>query len=762
MLLPANQDDPFAEFKVTFFEECAELLTDMEQQLAVLEGGNHDSEVLNAIFRAVHSIKAGAAAFSFDRMVTFTHKFETMLDKLRDGNMPINEHLFKVLFKSFDILSDLVGFAQEGQKVSAEFGAEELELIKGCISGEGFEFADAAGEDAPAQTEEPAPVVTVDVVVTSHEERAPVPATKNVGQDTPSERYRIDFTPKYAMYRNANEPLLIIRELETLGDLEVLCDLSSLPPIAEMEPEDAYLSWVFALTTDEGRDAIDEVFEFVVDDCDLVIVEIDDVGNIVDVGVTTSSGRSGEGYGFFEEEQAAIITEGLDACFKDAAIKEPEPSAPVQTEARQAPVVAPATTKPDALKATLAKVSSIRVDIDRVDKLVNMVGELVITQSMLAQEFDNVAGLNNKNVEVGMEDLANHTREMQDNVMAIRMQPVKSVFSRMPRLVRDISTKLSKKVKLVTTGEDTEVDKTVVEELSDPLTHMIRNSLDHGMEMPADRIAQGKPEEGVVHLSAEHRGGRIIIEVTDDGAGINREVVRRKAIEKGLIEADAEMSDSEIDSLIFEPGFSTADEVTALSGRGVGMDVVRRNIQSLGGRVSVQSYPGRGTRFQLTLPLTLAVLDGMIVEVGTEKYVIPINNIIETVRPRREQIESLVTGGTVMEIRGDYVRVVQLSQVFGLEGEATDIENSLVVIAEADGGKTIGIAVDRLVGQQQVVIKSLEANYLPVEGISSATILGNGNVCLILDVDDLGEMDKRYGDPGGGTPKSGTRAAAAE
>lgn len=325
--------------------------------------------------------------------------------------------------------------------------------------------------------------------------------------------------------------------------------------------------------------------------------------------------------------------------------------------------------------------------------------------------------------------------------MAIRAQPVKSVFSRMPRLVRELTASLGKKARLIMSGEETEVDKTVTERIGDPLTHMIRNSADHGLESPEERLAAGKPEEGTIHLSAFHRGGRIFIEVKDDGAGINREVVERKAIEKGLIAPDSNLCDEEIDNLIFMPGFSTAESVTNVSGRGVGMDVVRKNIQSLGGRISVTSNPGKGTKFSLSLPLTLAVMDGMVIEIGPEKYVLPLANIIQTLRPVDEEVNNLPNGTSVLMFRGEYIPIVPLYQVFDIKEAIHNPCEGLVVVVEGDGGILIGLMVDELVNQQQVVIKSLESNYEQIEGVSGATILGNGHVSLIIDIASIQEMD---------------------
>jgi len=737
-MLPAEHDDPFAQFKATFFEECSELLADMEQYLADMESGAFENETLHAIFRAVHSIKAGAGAFSFSRLVEFSHKFEYLLDELREGKLEVSPELVETLFRGFDVLSDLIGFAQNGEIAEDTYGQDALERIEGYLAGNGAEVG----------VSEPTP----EAVSASNGNDNSTPSDKN---ETSGTHFRIEFTPREAMYRHANEPLLIIRELKELGRTETVVDTSRLPSLQAMEPEDAYLSWVFDLWTEYKREDVDEVFEFVIDDCDLTIVTLDQSNEVVSVDVSPGAPKSeDDGFGFFVDDEAmkegavsAAIAEavkntvessventGAQPTASAAASKSPvsvTAKAPVKTDAA-VPVKAPAS---GGLKA-----ASIRVEVDRVDRLVNMVGELVITQSMLAQEVENGEGGATDRVASGMDELSMHIRELQENVMSIRMQPVKSVFSRMPRIVRDVSKKLNKKVKLVTVGEDTEVDKTVIEELADPLTHMIRNSLDHGLETPEERAEAGKAEEGIIRLSAEHRGGRIVIEIIDDGRGINREKVLSLAKEKGVVAEDAQLTENEIDNLIFAPGFSTAEEVTDLSGRGVGMDVVRRNIQSLGGRVSVQSFPGRGTRFQLTLPLTLAVLDGMIVGVADQKFVIPINSIIETVRPPKKDVERMVDGSSVIRIRGEYISVLPVSRIFGLDGGEQDPSQGLVILAETEGGRVVGLLVDELAGQQQVVIKSLETNYRAVEGVASATILGDGSVCLILDIDGLTAM----------------------
>ncbi|MBE7637711.1 chemotaxis protein CheA [Sneathiella sp. P13V-1] len=663
--------DDFDQFKVTYFAECSELLSDVETQLSELSSGSSDPEVLHAIFRAVHTIKAGAGAFKFTQLAEFSHEFEALLDRMRTGKIAVTEDGVSLLFRAADILAAMVESAENEETLSEDFGRQVLDEILKIVKG-----------GAAPQPSTPSPTETADE-----------PEDKPEGKTA----YKIIFAPKAELFKHANEPLLIVRELKTLGTLTSTASLEKLPALKAMDGEEAYISWIFHLTTEASLDDVEEVFEFVTEDCDLSI-------------------------------------EAVEADLEEQTSVEDEKQTDQQPEKVSSQQNTPTATVPAASKGA-AKVSSIRVDLDRIDRLVNMVGELVITQSMLSQQTNDLPTEKMPNMIRGLEELALHTRELQESVMAIRMQPVKSVFSRIPRLVRDLSNKLNKKVVLNTVGENTEVDKTVIEEISDPITHMIRNSLDHGLEGPEERVKAGKPETGVITLSAEHRGGRIVITIADDGRGINRKAVLSRALERGLISEGAQLSDDEIDNMIFAPGFSTAEQVTDISGRGVGMDVVRRNIQALGGRVSIQSTPGQGSRFTMTLPLTLAVMDGMIVEAGGEKYVIPIPNIVESLRPERDALKRLPNGQKLVRIRGHYIPLCPLYQVFNIPNARKDPAKALVVLVESEEFGTVGIVVDQLIGQQQVVIKSLENNYRPVNGISAATILGNGKVAPILDIE---------------------------
>jgi two-component system, chemotaxis family, sensor kinase CheA len=512
------------------------------------------------------------------------------------------------------------------------------------------------------------------------------PATPNAGERI----WKIIFTPHATLCCTGNEPLLILRELGRLGRMELTSNIDRIPELSMLDPTSLYIGWAITLTTEKPEHDIHEVFEFVTDHCDLTITDV--------------------------TPAAAVV----------AAVKEATATPKSAVSAETASHGAGQTT-------------SIRVDLEKVDRLVNMVGELVITEAMLRAQTRDLSEDHFAGILRGIEELSQHTRELQEAVMSVRMQPVKSIFSRMPRIVRDISAQLGKDIRLVTSGENTEVDKTVIEQLSDPLMHMIRNSCDHGVETPEKRTAQGKQAQGTIHLSANHRGGRIIIEIQDDGAGINRERVLGKAREKGLVAADATPTDDEIDNMIFMAGFSTAETVTNVSGRGVGMDVVRRNIEGMGGTVRVTNSPNKGSLFTVSLPLTLAILDGMIVRVGAEKYIIPITSIIETLRPRAEEVRRVDGHSDVINVRGEFISVVYLHRSFNIRGAEHDPSKALVVLVES-GTKKMGLVVDELIGQQQVVIKSLEANADPVKGVSGATILGDGRVSLILEINELGHM----------------------
>lgn len=778
--------DALEEFKQTYFQECDELLGDLESHLMALQDGETEVETLHAAFRAIHSIKGGAGAFGFDRLVSFSHTFETVLDLMREGKVAPSEECVGIVVRAGDIVADLVAAARNGEEPAADFGADVLDQLAAIAGEEGAaEGADAGGEDAADDVDEieftPIPVDLDGDGGDGGDAEAQDDADEAAAPPAASERFRITFRPAKTMFTRAHEPLIFVRELRGLGGVTTTADVSDLPDLAELDPEAAYIGWTFELKTAAGRQAVEEVFEFVIDDCDLTIEAIDENGQ----PVSTDPGEGGEPQPDAPAEpqpdapaepqpeeptppaaEAAPETpempetpetpDTLETSDEPPAVPtaeaEPTPDEvePTPVEADSAPTAPTAGPKPAdksakeaaAPAAKASGVTAIRVDLDKIDRLVNMVGELVITQAMISQQSDPLLAERYPQLVQGLEQLHQHTRGLQDSVMAIRAQPVKSVFSRMPRLVRELSAQTGKKVKLVMSGESTEIDKTVIEQLNDPLTHMIRNAADHGVEAPDVREAAGKPAEGTIHLSAEQRGGRIVIQIADDGAGVNREKVRAKAIERNLIAADAKLSDEEIDNLIFLPGFSTADQISNISGRGVGMDVVKQNIQKLGGRVTVRSEPGKGSRMVMTLPLTLAVLDGMIVRVGDDHYVLALANIVESLLPHKDDLQPVAGGGTVLRIRGQYVEIVSLRRSFDMAPPA-DADQELIVIVEVEGGDQVGLVVDEIVGQQQVVIKSLEENFDPISGIGGATILGDGNVALILDVAGLRAVHKR-------------------
>jgi two-component system chemotaxis sensor kinase CheA len=682
-------DNPLAQFQQTYFEECAELLDALQSQLDLLSDGKADEETLHAIFRCVHSIKGGAGAFGFTTLVAFSHVFESMLDALREKQIAATGEVVALMLRASDALADIVAAAREAQPLPAEFAADITAALEELLLGAA---PDAGSDDHNTPDDQ---------------------AAGRADQAAGEVRYRIEFSPHSEMLQKANEPLLLVRQLHRLGGLHIEADSTRLPPLSEMDPEAAYLNWVFTLDTGAPQSAIHEVFEFVEDDCDLR------------VGV-------------------------LGASAPDAQAADPFP-VPAGRNA-QGPAAVPNAAAADIQTTAAPTVHSIRVDVDKVDRLVNLVGEMVITQAMLTEQSSLLPADQFPVLIQGIEALAQSARELQESVMAIRAQPVKSVFARMPRIVRDLAATLGKEVRIVTTGETTEIDKTVIEQLNDPLTHMIRNALDHGIELPDQRAAVGKPRQGTIHLAAAQQSGRIVIEVSDDGRGIDREKILAKARDRGLVAAGAVMTDEDIDNLIFTPAFSTADSVSSISGRGVGMDVVKRNVQSLGGRISVHTRLGTGSRFVMSLPLTLAVLDGMVVSVGSETYIIPLTAIIESLRPRPADIHPVVGRGDVLALRGEYVPLVYLHRRFAIENAITDPCHGIVIIVQSEGSGGMGVVVDELLGQQQVVVKSLEANYDPVDGISGATILGNGRVALILDITRLRDAD---GSGGAMRPEAG-------
>ncbi len=668
--------DPMAAIRETFFQECEEQLGELEAGLLLMENGTAEAETVNAVFRAVHSIKGGAGIFALDALVRFAHVFETALDRVRSGQMEASPPVLNLLLRAADVLADLVRAAREGGVADAAHVASLVVEFNQINSG----------------AKPPAP--------------APIP--------TPVQQWEIIFTPRPELYAKANETALLLRELQRLGEMRVVLNASRLPELAELEPEGAYLTWCITLEADCTAQAVRAVFEFVEDDCELEITQALPAEPALVPG-SIITGDNGFSFEFFPPVEA-----------EEEPAPEPEPARVVQK---------PPTQEVAAAAREEARTATIRVDLDRVDRMIDLVGELVINEAMLSQRVLEAGLARASGVAMALEELEHLTREIQDSVMAIRAQPVRSVFQRMPRLVREVAAQTGKQVRLVTEGEGTEVDKTVIERIADPLNHMIRNAIDHGLESPEKRLAAGKPAEGQVKLAAMHRSGRIVLEVSDDGGGINRARVKQKAIENGVIGPDAQLSDDEIDNLIFLPGFSTASTISDISGRGVGMDVVRQSVAALGGRISIASKPGLGSTFTLSLPLTLAVLDGMVVAACGHILIIPLGTIVETLKPKAADVFPLDNGINVLRLRGGYVPMVDVAVALGYSERRIDPEQSVALLVEGEGGLRAVLLVDAIHGQRQVVIKSLEANYRAVPGIAAATVMGDGRVALILDVD---------------------------
>jgi Chemotaxis protein histidine kinase and related kinases len=745
------------EIKEIFFQECEEQLAELETGLLALNDGDTDPETVNAVFRAVHSIKGGAGAFGLDDLVSFAHVFETTLDCLRSNKLDASSELLKCMLKSADVLADLTAAARDGGSVdparSSALVAELAAFANGtAVAAPSAPVAAAPVAAAPAPTDDsgfqPIPFSFDDF----GDEGDEAPAATEKADDLPV--YTVRFKPRSDLYAKGNEAVLLLRDLAKLGTMKVHCEHGDLPSIDQIDPEGAYFSWTIEIRTAATEADIRAVFEFAEWDCQLDVIpgpsQIDLAANDPEDALPMAPVPFD--LSLLDEEPAAIA-EAKAPAEETAAAPAPQPAAPPLRVVAETPSLAGETGAPDLplaaraladnersqsaaqVAAVPAAPQTIRVDLDRVDRLINLVGELVINQAMLAQSVVENETSGTSAINLGLEELQQLTREIQDSVMAIRAQPVKPVFQRMSRIVREIADMTGKTVRLVTEGENTEVDKTVIDKLAEPLTHMIRNAVDHGLETPERRIAAGKNPEGVLRLTAKHRSGRIVIEIADDGAGINRERVRKKAIDNGLITADQNLSEEEIDNLIFHPGFSTAEKVSDISGRGVGMDVVKRSIQSLGGRITISSKPGQGSVFTMSLPLTLAVLDGMVVTVANQTLVVPLTAIVETLQPEAEHIHSFGANQRLIAIRETFCPLVDVGHILNYREEPANPIEGVALLVESEGGGQRALMVDAIQGQRQVVIKSLEANYTSVRGIAAATILGDGRVALILDVD---------------------------
>ena len=657
-----------ARFNATFLAESLSGLDAMEADLLELEKGTRDPELLQAIFRAVHSIKGGSGSLGFDAIAEFSHHLETLLDDMRSGSIAPSRELIDLLLRSVDAERSLLAEVQNGVGVDMT----PIEQLKSEI----IQWHSAKTSDAAPQA-----VAATGQVVT----------------------YLIEFKPHRGFFLSGNDPLRILRELGTLGRLETICDTAEFPALIEIDPEASYFAWTCRLHSIHTVEAVREVFAWVTDDCDLTIQILPD---LTELPMFTQK-NSPESSVDRRYDERALGRRASDRVTMDLASNDI------------------AVTRPQTLQVTAEKI----------DGLVNLVGELVITQTMLKQNVDHFDAANAAQLQATVALLERNTRELQQAVLAIRMLPVSFVFGRFHRMVRDIGMTLGKKIELKISGENSELDKSVIEKLFDPLTHLVRNALDHGLESADERVRVGKPEIGTLSLHAQHRGGHIEIEVHDDGRGLDPEKIAAKARSLGLVENDEVLDPQRAQQLIFLSGFSTADRISDLSGRGVGLDVVRENITTLGGRVEVSSTPGQGCTFLIRLPLTLAIVEGMFVQVGLDTFVLPLAFITECMQSTDQAVKRIAGQGMVVEVRGEYLPVVELRRICNIEN-GLDVSKGVFVLMEADS-RRVALLVDTLLGQDQVVIKSLEANYQKVDHLAGATILGDGRVALILDANSI-------------------------
>ena len=714
------------EFRASFFEECEELLEAMHDGFGRMLDGLDDDETIHVVFRAVHSIKGGAGAFGLDDLVAFAHHFETALDRVRAGRSETTDDLLGLFQHCGDHLSDLVVAARDGKEVDAARAdglGERLDAVIGTNSGDGDDTAQAAEDFEP---------LTLDFGSFCAVPEAPevVPGPQG---------FQLSFTAEPELFTSGNEPALLFRALDRLGTATISANVDDVPILTRLDPAMSNITWAIELETDASQDIVCDVFDFVSDCAGIDISPL----SIAPTVLSLEEPVAGLGAATVEPTRA-IVEESAKSSSSNSADENTislAPSTPHATMGSAAATpeketLASPKAPPGASKSA-ASPQTIRVDFERVDKLINLVGELVIKEAMLSQAVGKLSLTTGDEVLQEIDGLKQLAGEIQEGVMAIRAQPVKPLFQRMARTIRDASTMTGKRVRLIMKGESAEVDKTVLERLVDPLNHMVRNAVDHGLESTEDRLAAGKPAEGAVTLSAAHRSGRVVIEISDDGGGIDRMKVRQLAEEKGIIAPEATLTPAEIDALLFLPGFSSKEEVSELSGRGVGLDVVRSEISSLGGRMSISSEMGKGTVFSISLPLTLAVLEGMVVEVAGQTMVVPITAIQETLQPSTAQIHTIGSGNRVLSVRDTLVPIADLGALFGFRDTPTDLSEHILLVVETETERRCALIVDGLQDQRQVVIKSLEANYSQINGIAAATILGDGRIALIVDPEGI-------------------------
>ncbi|NOT11327.1 MAG: chemotaxis protein CheA [Methylococcaceae bacterium] len=700
-----------SQFHQVFFEECFEGLEAMESGLLNLDTGDIDSEVINTIFRGAHSIKGGSGTFGFNEVADFTHIMETLLDEMRDGRRKVTQPAIDVLLGSVDCLRSMLTSIQAEEKIDTATVKKHKTALEIELNGS------AKQSDSTPATEQEREI-----------EMETASSTETVVKEDfelTTQGWKIAFCPYLDLLKTGNDPVRMFRELAELGEFKASVNIQDIPDFYELDPEECNLSWDLKVLGDIPLKEIQEIFNWVEGDCELEIRPLEKKtakSTPVEKKIGTEPSLTNTDF----DESESVVKEVKAKLNSDTTVK---------SETQQS--------DSDPSKTSVKASSSIRVDTAKIDALINMVGEVVITQSMLGLIGENFVMDQLAQLKRGLSQLERHTRDLQQSVMNIRMLPISFVFSRFPRLVHDISGKLGKKIEMKLVGENTEVDKAVVELINDPLVHLIRNSLDHGIEMPTERVAAGKPETGTIELKAYHRGGHIVIEIIDDGRGLDRKKLIAKAIEKGLIDENIVLSDKQAFELIFMPGFSTAESITDISGRGVGMDVVRRNIQALGGNIEIISDFGKGTTISIHLPLTLAILDGQSVAVGDETYIVPLVSIIESINITEKMLNKVAGKGETFRLRNQYIPIIRMHEIFNVQPQNKSKSAEGVVVVVEGQGALCGLFVDDLLGQQQVVIKSLEANYRRVEGVSGATILGDGSVALILDVPGLVRFSNR-------------------
>ncbi len=752
-----------SELRGVFFEEAHEHLGTMETALLLLEQQPGDRELLNQIFRVAHSIKGGSGTFAFGELLHFTHALEGLLSLLRDGVMECDGRVTDLLLRSNDALRALVVATERGEPMPLGIDVllSELEAARDQAKAASAEAEAAGASRAPAA---PAAAHAAEAVA------PPMPSFVVSAPSTVHERrMQISFEAGAGLFKQGMDPLLVVRDLVELGrPIDVVLDTANIPALSALDAETCHLRWRVTLATERSDAELRDVFAFVEDTSRVTLECLDRVPAAAPTAALPLAAPPPPPAAGPPVQREAFAPPAIEGGLPVVVAPLPVPAAGgashERLEAGRAhgqPTAPPATSvapqrevirtvMPRGLTmmpgttmmpgATMmpgrggADRSTVRVDIAKIDRLIDLVGELIIAQSMVNSALqESGSAATSERLRDAVVAMDRNTRELQERVMAVRMLPIGTVFNRFPRMVRDLSASLGKRATLTLVGEDIELDKGMVEKLADPLTHLVRNAIDHGLEPAEDRLAAGKPEEGSVTIHASHQGGNVVIEVTDDGRGLPLDLIREKARKLGLLPADVEPTVEQLHDVIFAPGFSTKQVVTDVSGRGVGMDVVKRNVEELGGSLVFTSEPGLGSRMRIRLPLTMAIIDGLTLRVGTQVFVVPLSSVLESLRPTGAQVQTVLGRGEILRVRDEALPLLRMHELLGVEGAETDPRKSLVCIAEARGSR-VGLMVDDVLGQAQVVVKTLESNYRQVDGVMGATILGDGRVALILDV----------------------------